>query len=279
MEDEVDVLGGLQRLVQGDDVATWRFGPGERPDQGNTITAIVEATSGDPAQTLRCEVDILLTDRPEASAGESRGIRNMQAAFLLRGQAAPAGYGMYSYLLLRTPFDDAEARRNIQATAMYLQAMWATARLRLSIAENQLNLVLLPLQRSVAMPTELMRPDEALAMATEVVKFYDYAHAQVLLSDFCITASAGGPYLVASPERGGCRRNRVLLDLTKAEPYLLPYWIRTFLSLAAAERSWANDTMTLLLLNTRNVIASSYGGAATAAQGLSQSLLMLDARR
>ena len=265
--------------IRGAEVATWQFGPGELAKEGNTVKATVEAAStGNMAETLRCDVDILLAEKPSPAAGDSRGNEIAARGFLLQSQEPPTGYGMYSYLLLNAPADDTEFRRNINAVAMFLLLIPSTAEMRSLLPPNQLNLALLPVTREVRMPRSQMGPDEALALAAQVLKFYDYGHAKKLMRDFCVQGQASGPYLIGSRDRDGCRRSRLLLDLTQTLPDLVPHWIRTFCSLAAAERSWGNDTMAELLLKTRNVIAVSYRGAATAAQDLSRAVRMLDSQ-
>lgn len=265
--------------IRGAEVATWQFGPGELAKAGNTVTATVEAASpGNMAETLRCDVDILLAEKPEISAGVSRGNEVTARAFLLESLEAPPGYGMYSYLLLNPPADDTELRRNINAIAMFLQVIPSTAEMRSILPPNQLSLALLPVTREYRMPRSQMGAAEALASAALVLKFYDYDRAKKLMRDFCVQGQASGPYLIGSRDRDGCRRSRLLLDLTQTLPDLVPHWIRTFYSLAAAERSWGNDTMAELLLKTRKVIAVSYRGAATAAQDLSRAARMLDSQ-
>lgn len=265
--------------IQGAEVATWRFAPGDLPKEGNTVTATVEAASaGSAGQTLRCDVDILLAEKPDAGGGNSRGNEVTAQALLLDGQEPPTGYGMYSYLLLNPPADDQETRRNLHAVAMFLVLVPSSADMRSLLPTNQLNLTLLPVKREIRIPRELLDRGEALALAAQVLKVYDYGRARKLLRDFCVQGQTGGPYLVGSRDRDSCRRSRLLFDLTQTLPDLVPHWIRTFCALAAAERSWGNDTMTALMLNSRNIIATSYLGVATAAQDLSRSVRMLNAQ-
>lgn len=265
--------------IQGAEVATWRFAPGDLPKEGNTVTATVEAASaGNVAQSLRCDVDILLAEKPEASGGESRGSGLTAHAFLLNGEQPPPGYGMYSYLLLDAPTDDIETRRHVNALAIYLMLIRSAAEMKAHLRPGEFNLALLPVKRDIKVPEEPMTIDAARALAVQVLKNYDYARAQELLLAFCVTVRGSGPFLVASRDRDGCRRSRLLMDLTQTQPDLVPQWIRSFRSLATAERSWGNDTMTALMLNSRNIIATSYRDIATAAQDLARSVRMLDAQ-
>ena len=87
------------------------------------------------------------------------------------------------------------------------------------------------------------------------------------------------PFLVASRTSGGCGRSRVLLDMSHVVPELVPDWIRTFRSMAAGERAFGNDTIKVLALNTRSVIASSYRAVSEAALEVARQVRLLDGSR
>jgi len=256
--------------IDGAEVATWQFGPGDLPKEGTTVTATAEvAVAGRPEALLRCEVDVVLTERREPAGDGLRGDEITAHAFLLNGQPPPRGYGMYSYVLLDAPANDTERRRHINAIAQFLVLIPSAIEMNAHRQPANYNLSLLPVKRDIKLPQHQMSAQEAQAMAAEVLKHYDFGHALLLMRAFCVDVRGSGPYLVAARD-SDCRRSRLLLDLTQTQPELVHDWIRTFRSLATAERSWGNDTMAQLMLKTRNVIAVSASGMTTAAQDLSR---------
>jgi len=263
--------------VQGAAVATWQFGPGELPRQGSTVTATVEAaTVGSANPPLRCRLDIVLAELREPATSPDRNKLNAHA-FLVRDQEAPEGYGMYSYLLLDAPaVGEVETQRHLNAVALYLTLVRPAAELRAHLRPSSFNLALLPVTREFQFPQGPMNMNEALAQATQVLKVYDYGRAQNLLADFCVKPWGSGPYLIASRDRSGCTRRPLLLDMSNVMPDLVIDWIRSFRTLAAAERSWGAEAMTKLQLNTRNVIALSYRDSTSAAQDLGRLVRLLD---
>ena len=266
--------------VSGDAVAVWKFGPADSPDANRTLIATVEsAATGDAAAPLRCDVEIVLAERPKTAEGGSRGNEVTARAFLLDGQEPPTGYGMYSFLLLDTPaLTNVETERQINAIATFLLLIQPAAQMEAHRRINQLNLALLPVKHELRLPEQLVVVSEARTLAAQVLRSYDYARAQALLADFCVKVRGSGPFLVASRDRDGdCRRRNLLMDMSQVTPNLVPNWIQTFRSLATAERSWGNDTMVNLALNTRNVIAVAYRGATDVTLGLSQWVRLLDA--
>lgn len=265
--------------VSGDAVAVWQFGPTESPNEIRTLIATVQsAAAGDAAAPMRCDVEIVLAERPKADDGGNRGNELNARAFLLDGQEPPTGYGMYSFLLLDAPaLTNVETERQINAIATFLLLIQPAAQMEAYRRINQLNLALLPVKHEVRLPEQLVVVSEARALAAQVLKSYDYARAQALLADFCVKVRGSGPFLVASRDRDGtCRRHNLLMDMSQVTPNHVPSWITTFRSLATAERSWGNDTMVNLALNTRNVIAVAYRGATDVALGMSQWVRLLD---
>lgn len=265
--------------VGGDAIATWNFGTTESRNENRAVTATVETdASGTSATPLRCTVEIVLAMRPKEGDG-NRGNEISARALLLSGREPPAGYGMYSFLLLDTPATTSvETERQINAIATFLLLIRPSAQMAVHRNPGQLNLALLPLKQELQLPEQLVAGNEARALAVQVLKIYDYDRAQALLSDFCVKVRGSGPFLIASRDRdGGCQRRNLLMDMSTVTPNLVPDWIRTFRSLATAERYWGNDTMVIVALNTRNVIAVAYRGAADVGVGLSQWVRLLDA--
>ena len=262
--------------IDGAAVATWRFVPGALPKDGSTVTATVQATApGGGMEALRCEVDIELAKMPPPQQGPSRGDLTGRA-FVLKDEQAPAGFGMYSYLLLQKHANEEEKRRNLNALTMFLWLIEPSAEMQRHRDKRQLNLALIPVLRKVELP-QPMPEEQVPPLAAHILEVYDYSLAQSLLSELCVTAAASGPHLVAVRERGGCPRPNLLMDMSKVPPDLVPDWIRTFRSQATAQRSWSADTMTKLRLTVRSIIAVSYSDVAATAENLSRLVRLTNA--
>ena len=265
--------------VSGDAVAVWRFGPAESPKETRLLIATVQsAAAGDGAAPLRCDVEVVLADRPKTADGGNRGNELKARAFLLDGREPPTGYGMYSFLLLDAPaLTEVETERQINAIATFLLLIQPAAQMEAYRRISQLNLALLPVKHELRLPEPLVVVGEARKLAAQVLKSYDYARAQALLADFCVKVRGSGPFLVASRDRdGGCRRRNLLMDMSQVTPNHVPGWITTFRSRATAERSWGDDTMADLALRTRQIIAVTYRDATDIALGMSQWVRLLD---
>ena len=181
--------------VSGDAVAVWQFGPAESPNESRTLIATVQsAVAGDAAAPMRCDVEVVLAERPKTGDGGNRGNDLSARAFLLNGQEPPTGYGMYSFLLLDAPaLTNVETERQINAIATFLLLIQPAAQMEAHRRINQLNLALLPVKHELRLPEQLVVVSEARTLAVQVLKSYDYARAQALLEDFCVKVRGSGP--------------------------------------------------------------------------------------
>lgn len=244
---------------------------------GNAVAAraTVAARSGAHA-AVECTLQVLIAAPPRPD--DTRGGTPFGRAFLLPQAAEPGGYGLVSYLLLAAPAqDDTERQRQLKAIEAVLRALPPIEELRQYLSPRQLNLTLLPVKRTPALPQELTPANLAQA-AQQVLDAYDHARAQVLLAEADAQARRNnGPYLASRmPSGAGPARWRLFLDMSHVAPRLVGDWVGAFTSLAAQERSWTEETLLRLSLNTRNVVALAAHATPDALSSLKQWVRVLD---
>lgn len=242
------------RIAGNGDTVQWAV-PAAPVVAGNAIQAraVVSARLSASA-AAECEVQVLIVALPRPD--DARGAQPFGRAFLLPQGAEPAGYGLTSYLLLATPAqDDEERQRHLKAIEAVLRTLPPIEELRQYLSPSQLNITLLPVKRKPTLPDSLTPVNLARA-AQQVLEAYDHARAQVLLAELDDTARRGGPYLVSRTDAAaGPKGMHLFFDMSHVVPRLVGDWVSAFCALAAQERSWSDETMKRLSLNTRNVIA------------------------
>ena len=243
---------------------------------GNSVTARANVAARFGNQALvECAVQVLIVAPPRPD--DTRGGPPFGRAFLLPQTAEPAGYGLLSYLLLPAPAqDDDERQRQLKAIEAVLRAMPPIEELRQYLRPGQLNLTLLPVKRRPALPEELT-PANLPQAAQQVLDAYDHARAQVLLAEVDGQALRSGPYLASrTPAGAGQARWRLFFDMSHVAPRLVGDWVGAFSALAAQERSWTDETLLRLALNTRNVIALAAHATPDALSNLKQWVRVLN---
>lgn len=266
-------------VLKGEAVAVWQFGGARLPRSGSVVLATVDgALSG--RSLLRCDVEVVLADPPAHAVDEGRGGEVSARAFLVTGQDAVPGYGLYSYVLLRAPsVDPTERARHVQAVAAYLLLIRPAAEMERYRRRSQMNLAALPVKRAVDLPEEPLGWPDALKLAERVLLDYDYDRAESLLADFEIRGAGSGPYLVAALGRAAeGRRSGLVMDMSRVVPPLVVDWVRSFRSLATAERSWGSDAVVKLALGTRNAVAVAALNMPDVRASLSQWVRVVDVR-
>lgn len=219
-----------------------------RPPYRATVRVELDGRAG------TCTLDIWPSPLGRGPAEREAGKLMLAAA-----EQAPAGYGLYSYLLLGAqPGDDESRRRYVSA----IEAWWRLApdlvQLDRYLNKEQLNAVMLPV---------LDRPSTSVSPAS-LLDRYDYARAKVLLR------SAGqsgqyGLYFVSSlkPLSEPAAGPYLVQDLTSVPPSLVGAWTEEFLNQTAQERFWEARTIPALGLRMRTtirVLASGLGEIANA---------------
>jgi hypothetical protein len=231
------------RVVMSGPKAEWTILPdsNSRPPYRATVRVELDGRAG------TCTVDIW----PPAQ-GRGPAEREVGRLILPTVEQAPAGYGLYSYLLLGAqPSGDESRRRFISA----IEAWWSLApdlvQLDRYLDKKQLNAFLLPV---------LTRPSTAVSAAA-LLDQYDYARAKALLRT---TGRSGnyGLYFVSSlkPLSERAEGPYLVQDLSSIPPSLVVAWTKEFLNQSAQERFWEERTLPMLGLRMRTTVRVLAGG-------------------
>jgi hypothetical protein len=235
------------RIVAGDSVARWSL---ESAGLG-VSTATAELPGSAPV--ARCAVRIVVVP-PRGHMGGTLRAR----AYLAPDEREETGYAVYSYLLLGARPDSASIGRFRRAITEFVRlsedidAFHAAQRQE----RRTFNMNYLPVTRAVREP----HPDS-------VLKYYDYAAAQVLLRKLP-GRTASGPYLVSVPRTPLSRLDSlparsIVQDLSTVPDAVVAPWVRRFLDLATQERFDDGSSMQRFVLSLRTAIG-------VAALGLSE---------
>lgn len=223
------------------------------------VTATVKVIKPGRSE-VRCAVEVFI-GRKEATIpdrGSSQGESLLSARhFLLPGQSEAAGYGLYSYLLFNSPPKDEEEKarylKTIEASLSVLQDV--DDFLSRHVRPKSLNITYIPLKETPR------RGKSTAEWAANVLRVYDYATAQILLSKVQ-QAHQEGPYLLSVLSPLSEPRPAYLWEnLTGVVPELAWDWIKFFTYLAAQQRSWSDESLQRFGLTLRNLIA--VGGKVT----------------
>jgi hypothetical protein len=249
--------------LTGTDNADWTFGPADAGADGAAkATARLVARHASLGEA-RCEVVVYVAGADAAQPGPDRSAKLGARWFLLPDSSPPAGYGLYSYLLFRTPPGTDEAReRYRKAVESYLLVVQPLEEMERHRRRSELDIVMLPLKHDVELPADLSDPKQAASVAQQFLAAYDYARAQEILADLEIDARAyrSGPYLVSTlPADAGAKEPLLVFDMSSVVPKLVWDWVSAFCSISAQQRSWGGTALTKLALNTRNALAVSAG--------------------
>jgi tetratricopeptide (TPR) repeat protein len=212
--------------------------------------------------------------------GETRGTTLSTRAFLLSGSDEPEGYAAYSYMLLRTPpRDDAARQRYLRAVEAYLLVLRSSEELERHRRRSELNIVLVPVMRQLDFSADPSDRSRVAQVAQRVLAVYDYARAEVLLTDLGAGARQNGPYLVSTVgATAGQRRRALLFDMSRVVPTLIWDWVEAFRDLTAQERSWNDVALVNLGLRVRNILAVSAREIPTIVSSLNDSIVFLNPR-
>jgi hypothetical protein len=206
-----------------------------------------------------CEVQVFVAKRP--GIGKPRTTRSLRlssgSALLLPTERPPSGYGLYSYLLFDTPpKNDVERERYLKALEAYLLVLAPIKELEQYLPRSELNLILIPVRRNIALPDVLSSPKETAQAAEAVLSAYDYARADAFLARLRKPTLRSGPFLVAmAPSTADTTAASLLFDMSHVSPALAWDWVRAFCMLATQERSRGKAGLAKLALHTRNAIA------------------------
>jgi hypothetical protein len=243
--------------IAGGEVATWSVGRAAE-GSGSVMKATAQVIARHEALgQAACDLLVYVAKPVTAPPGPDRSGRLSARAFLPTNHDEPNGYGLYSYVLFATPpQDDQEHERYLKAIESYLLVLQPIEEMERHRRRSELNIMLLPVKRNIALPDNLSDPKQAAQAAQRVLAAYDYARAQVLLADLGGNVISSGPYLVSKLSVDASDRGAPLFfDMSHVVPKLVWDWVQAFCALVAQEHSWTAVTLRKLALNTRNVIA------------------------
>jgi hypothetical protein len=180
--------------------------------------------------------------------------------WLLPGQAEPAGFGAYSYLLFAAPPRDVERERHLRVLMAYVRQLPERAEVESYLQKSQLNLFQLPLRQIPKLPANPGSAGDAAlrASAERLLADYDHVRAQVLLAGLGLPAGSRGPLLVTRvpavlATSGG---DQLLIeDMSRVEPVVAEQWMALSADLVNRQRHWDRRVLTQLALEVRNLIA------------------------
>jgi hypothetical protein len=233
----------------------WRFGPAEpgaRPPYRATVR--VDSKEGGSGT---CTIELW-----PSTEGRGPAERESGRTLLAGGAQAPAGYGLYSYLLLGSGPTVANRERYLKAIEAWWSLVPDLIQLERYLKREQLNMMAIPVQS----PVTKVSPEVLL-------ENYDFARARVLLRAVG-RSGRDGPYLVSSLRPLDDRRvgdaPYLFQDLSAVPPNLAAAWTKEFLNQTAQQRFWEPRTPAMLGLRMRTTISVLAVGLADVKQGLAE---------
>jgi len=249
--------------IFGGEIATWLF----ESEYGNEIGYRSETAEVmvrlESQRLISCKLTVTLIGRKQVryhsySGGVVRGVQLLSGrSFLVPGANEDSGYGLYSYLLFESPpTDTTERARYLGAIESYLRVIQSIAEMERYRHRSQINLVILPVKRSVALPDNLSDTTNLAKSAEEVLAVYDYARSQSLLAELGPKGVRTGPYLISIMPLGSQGGKMVLrFDMSRVVPSLVSYGVRTFCALASQEGEWSEIKFERIAFELRNILA------------------------
>lgn len=270
-------LGSISGAAQ----ATWRLPFDVSAADAEQASARL-AVRGDSFGSATCEVVVIIAKIEKARATRSDDLLEARA-LLLPGKAEPPGYGLYSYLLFRSPpVDDEQRARYLRTLEAWLRIAPVEEMLTLHRSPLTLNLTLIPVRHKVDVPSNLSDPEQVAEGARRMLDAYDFANAQVLLQSLGHGAERRGPYLVSRMPASALEPvTPLVFDLSDTTPRLAADWVEAYCRLAAQEsqgRKWSRVALTKLSLNMRNVVAVMAADLPTVLSSLGQIVRVLEPR-
>ncbi|MDM0021094.1 hypothetical protein [Variovorax saccharolyticus] len=206
---------------------------------GRTGRVTAGATS---AGLAPCALTVFVVSDSRAVGGRESG-----TMFLVRGQAEPAGYGLYSYFLLGAPPDEQARERVLKSIDAFLKTTPSLAALEAVFERGELN--------ANQMPVDAPAPDRPSAQW--ILEHYDYVRARAILARIDGSLRKG-PYLVSVLETAGTRGPMpaplLLQDLSTVPAHLVGDWYRLFLDQAAQEQFWESRRLEAVGVRMRTIV-------------------------
>jgi hypothetical protein len=165
-----------------------------------------------------------------------RGEYITRRAFLRGDQAGEAGFGLYSYFLMREPSSAADRARATSFVAAFLDVLLGVADQENYVERRRLNGSYLP---TTADPPRGLVANERAAWALE---HYDYEHAKAFLSLYPMLTGPG-PFIVAVPAPLRSPVKPMLpWDFSQIDNAAIADAVSRFLNQAAQLYDWQNQS-------------------------------------
>jgi hypothetical protein len=209
------------------------------------------------SRVVSCSIQVVVEERPGA-----RGTgRDTGHALLVKDTNERPGYGLYSYLLLAAPPDDATRDRYLKLMESFLQQVPAIEDLEKYFDRKQLNITYVPVTES----------STAALSAQWLLDHYDYARARFLLHALDGDHSQG-PYIVSSlqPLGKGSTAPYLSQNFSYVPPRLVPMWVAVFMNQAAQEHFWEASSVTKMVPTLRTAVAILAEGLPDVRRGLDE---------
>ena len=200
-------------------------------DRRHTATVDI-SVAGTPAGS--CSIGVWVERNP--GDVRLRGEYITRRAFLKRNQVGEAGFGLYSYFLMREPTTAADEERAASFVTAFLDVLVGVADQENYVERRRLNGSYLPV--TVDPPQGLTNADRA----AWVLAHYDYEHSRLLLSLYP-TLTGRGPFVIAvtAPLRSPVKP-MLPWDFSQLDGDAVPEGVSRFMNQAAQLYDWQNQS-------------------------------------
>jgi hypothetical protein len=239
-------VGSASGAVVQDVTARWSTTAGRIEAQTAATRWLLEDAPIDRRHTATVDVSVAGTPAGSCSIGvwvandpgdvRLRGEYVTRRAFLRREQVGEAGFGLYSYFLMREPTTAADQERAASFVAAFLDVLVGVADQENYVERRRLNGSYLPV--TLDPPTGLANADRA----AWALAHYDYEHSKLLLSLYP-TLTGRGPFIIAvtAPLRSPVKP-MLPWDFGQLDRSTIPEGVSRFMNQAAQLYDWQNQS-------------------------------------
>jgi hypothetical protein len=231
--------------------AQWRVSAGRIDSQNAVARWSLEGAPVDRRQTAEVDVDVggaragscslgVWVAEPSSTGDPSSGVRLRgefitRRAFLRREQVGEAGFGLYSYFLMREPATASDKARAASFITAFLDVLVGVADQENYVERRRLNGSYLP---TTVDPPRGLAAEQRAAWALD---HYDYEHANAFLSLYP-TLTGTGPFIVAVPAPLRAPVKPMLpWDFSEIDDAAIAAGVSRFLNQAAQLYDWQNQ--------------------------------------
>lgn len=227
-----------------------------RVDRAGEALATATLTHG--TETVACTIRLQVV-QPTLSTARIRKY------FLVGDEAAPPGFGTYSYLLLGERIDPAQHENRKIVVAAFLRMLEELSQSDSRSRDRLVNLTMIPVT-SAPPPVVLESPGRDEAWEWLIANF-NYRRAQEIL-DAAAREHGTGPFIVSSRQSPNGEETFVQ-DLTAAHGAAAERWVRLHVFLTTQERDWNRTEFRSYAVKTINALSVFAEAVPEAIQGVS----------